>query len=136
MSVFHSLHRVLSGQSVRCAAAPASASHSGTHAAEFPSCSPHRLHVGKPLPSEIKAVLRTRGKQAAGGHYYGPKAKHTPGNQHTRGAEPVSHPQAASSLPLYCNITAAKILLWASLIAQLVKNPPAVQETWVRFLGW
>ena len=21
-------------------------------------------------------------------------------------------------------------------IAQLVKNPPAVQETWVRFLGW
>ena len=25
---------------------------------------------------------------------------------------------------------------WASLIAQLVKNPPAVQETQVRFLGW
>ena len=25
---------------------------------------------------------------------------------------------------------------WASLVAQLVKNPPAVQETWVRFLGW
>ena len=24
---------------------------------------------------------------------------------------------------------------WASLIAQLVKNPPAVQETPVRFLG-
>ena len=24
----------------------------------------------------------------------------------------------------------------ASRIAQLVKNPPAVQETWVRFLGW
>ena len=24
----------------------------------------------------------------------------------------------------------------ASLIAQLVKNPPAVQETLVRFLGW
>ena len=23
----------------------------------------------------------------------------------------------------------------ASLIAQLVKNPPAMQETWVRFLG-
>jgi len=21
-------------------------------------------------------------------------------------------------------------------IAQLVKNPPAMQETWVRFLGW
>ena len=24
----------------------------------------------------------------------------------------------------------------ASLIAQLVKNPPAMQETLVRFLGW
>ena len=25
---------------------------------------------------------------------------------------------------------------WASLIAQLVKNPPAMQKTWVQFLGW
>ena len=25
---------------------------------------------------------------------------------------------------------------WASRVAQLVKNPPAMQETWVRFLGW
>ena len=25
---------------------------------------------------------------------------------------------------------------WAFLVAQLVKNPPAVQETWVQFLGW
>ena len=24
----------------------------------------------------------------------------------------------------------------ASLVAQLVKNPPAIQETWVQFLGW
>ena len=24
----------------------------------------------------------------------------------------------------------------ASLVAQLVKNPPALQETWIRFLGW
>ena len=24
---------------------------------------------------------------------------------------------------------------WASLVAQLVKNPPTMQETWVRFLG-
>ena len=31
------------------------------------------------------------------------------------------------------------LLSWhfkASLIAQLVKNPPAMQETWVRSLGW
>ena len=25
---------------------------------------------------------------------------------------------------------------WASLVAQLVKNMPAMQETWVRSLGW
>ena len=28
------------------------------------------------------------------------------------------------------------ITLGASLIAQLVKNLPAMQKTWVRFLGW
>ena len=25
---------------------------------------------------------------------------------------------------------------WNSLVAQLVKNLPAVRETWVRYLGW
>ena len=25
---------------------------------------------------------------------------------------------------------------WASLVAQLVKNPPAMREAWVRSLGW
>ena len=25
---------------------------------------------------------------------------------------------------------------WASLVVQLVKNPPAMWETWVRYLGW
>ena len=25
---------------------------------------------------------------------------------------------------------------WASLVAQLVKNPPAMRETWVQTLGW
>ena len=25
---------------------------------------------------------------------------------------------------------------WASLVAQLVKNPPTMRETWDRFLGW
>ena len=28
------------------------------------------------------------------------------------------------------------ITLWASLVAQLVKNLPSVRETWVRSLGW
>ena len=26
--------------------------------------------------------------------------------------------------------------LWAFLVAQLVKNPPAMRETWVQSLGW
>ena len=26
-------------------------------------------------------------------------------------------------------------MVWASLVAQLVKNPPAMQETLIRFLG-
>ena len=26
--------------------------------------------------------------------------------------------------------------IWASLVAQLVKNPPAIRETWVQSLGW
>ena len=28
------------------------------------------------------------------------------------------------------------ILFWASLVAQLVKNLPAMWETWVQSLGW
>ena len=27
-------------------------------------------------------------------------------------------------------------ICWASLVAQLIKNPPAMQETWVQSLGW
>ena len=26
--------------------------------------------------------------------------------------------------------------LWADLVAHTVKNPPAMQETWVQSLGW
>ena len=28
------------------------------------------------------------------------------------------------------------VIFWASRVAQLVKNLPAKQETWVRSLGW
>ena len=27
-------------------------------------------------------------------------------------------------------------LVWASLVAQTVKNPPAIWETWAQSLGW
>ena len=36
--------------------------------------------------------------------------------------------------PLYVHKN--NVFLWASLVAQLVKNPPAMQETWVQSLGW
>ena len=29
-----------------------------------------------------------------------------------------------------------KVLFWASLVAQLVKTPPAMWETWLQSLGW
>ena len=31
---------------------------------------------------------------------------------------------------------AVMLIEWASLLAQLVKNPPAMKETPVQFLGW
>ena len=31
---------------------------------------------------------------------------------------------------------AMRVPKWASLVVQMVKNLPAMQETWVRSLGW
>ena len=45
--------------------------------------------------------------------------------------DPGSIPGSGRSLicyPLQCS--------WASPVAQLVKNPPAVWETWIKSLGW
>ena len=50
---------------------------------------------------------------------------------HVQGLIPGSERYAGEEIvdyPLQCS--------WASLVAQLVKNPPAMQETWVRSLGW
>ena len=46
-----------------------------------------------------------------------------------------------SSLPLSVSVLLLANLLiiiiaGASLVAQMVKNPPAMWETWVRYLGW
>ena len=38
------------------------------------------------------------------------------------------YPGEGTGNPLQCS--------WASLVAQLVKNPPAMWETWVQYLGW
>ena len=50
--------------------------------------------------------------------------------KHLSGIPVFSH-----HVPFYLRITLMDITLWASLIAQLVKNSPAMQETLVQFLG-
>ena len=35
-----------------------------------------------------------------------------------------------------CSIFRGLQIKWTSLVVHTVKNPPAMQETWVRFLGW
>ena len=35
-----------------------------------------------------------------------------------------------------CHVSVGSSWLWASLVVQLVKNQPAMQETWDRSLGW
>ena len=39
-------------------------------------------------------------------------------------------------LLLFSLVFFTHVLHKASLVAQVVKNPPAMQETWVRSLGW
>ena len=42
--------------------------------------------------------------------------------------DPGSNPGEGIGYPLQYS--------WDALVAQLVNNPPAMQETWVRSLGW
>ena len=42
-----------------------------------------------------------------------------------------------NSIPwLFCVVSRLLSILWASLVAQLVKNLPAMRETWVQSLSW
>ena len=36
----------------------------------------------------------------------------------------------------FSSLSVIKVVSWASLVAQLVKNPPAMRETWVQPVGW
>ena len=38
--------------------------------------------------------------------------------------------------PTNSNLFGGRYVSWASLVAQLVQNLPAMQETCIRFLGW
>ena len=37
---------------------------------------------------------------------------------------------------IYVHVDIYVVEVWASLVAQMVKNSPAMQEMWVRSLGW
>ena len=47
-----------------------------------------------------------------------------------------SHLEGASVFTKQFKDIIEGILSWASVVAQTVKNPPAMQETWVSSLGW
>ena len=40
------------------------------------------------------------------------------------------------SLETLTTLLIGNVVVMASLVAQMVKKPPAMQETWVRSLGW
>ena len=51
-----------------------------------------------------------------------------PGGLQSKGSQRFGHD---------CNNLAwSKSYRWASLMAQMIKNPPAIREMWVRSLGW
>ena len=60
------------------------------------------------------------------------------------GKNPTSIPEMMGTYIMFENKSKQNYLflgiptsvMWASLVAQLVKNPPAMQETWVQSLGW
>ena len=56
--------------------------------------------------------------------------------QLTQGIADNKHQVRTRKHLLFLVITLFLGLKWASLVAQLVKNPPALWETWVRSLGW
>ena len=56
-------------------------------------------------------------------------------------SNPLTMQETPGSIPGSGRFTGERIgyplqYSWASLVAQLVKNPPAMQETWVPSLGW
>ena len=54
-----------------------------------------------------------------------------------RRSEQLGKGGQSGTLYLFFNFIYIFIYLhWASLVAQMVKNPPAMQKTWVRSLGW
>ena len=68
-----------------------------------------------------------------------PSCVKTPGSNHSQARKTrlvkVTKEKETRTVMIY-HILSLYWQIWASLIAQSVKNPPAVQETWVQSLGW
>ena len=102
------------------------------------------------------SAIRDRAKQTrergVGGHLClvlqsseRPRATHFPAEEfHEQGGKPTRVPEMVLTCVTFENTSRQNCLfsgtptsiIWSSLVAQLVKNPPAMQETWVRSLGW
>ena len=81
-----------------------------------------------------KSQTRLKRLSSSSGHTW-PFPSSSAGKESTcNSGDPVSIPESRRSAgegkgyPLQCS--------WASLVAQLVKNLPAMQEIWVQSLGW
>ena len=72
----------------------------------------------------------SRGLEDSGGFPGSSADKESTCNAGDPGSSPRSgrYPREGTGFPLQYS--------WAFLVAQTVKNPPAMQETWVRYLGW
>ena len=81
-------------------------------------------------PIETVLLYSTLGGARGGGFPASSAGKESACNAGDPGSIPGTgrSPGEKIGYPLQCS--------WASLIAQLVKNPPAMQETLVRFLSW
>ena len=58
-----------------------------------------------------------------------------PGGLQSTGSQRVRH-DLATKLQKLLQSVVCQFQLWASLVAQTVKNPPGLWETWVQSLGW
>ena len=105
------------------------------------SLQPHGLK-----PTRLLHPWDSPGKNTGVGYHFllqgiFPTQGSNPGLLHYRQTlYPLSH-QDPSSIPLSGRSTREGTGYplqhsWASLVAQLVKNPPAMPETWVPYLGW
>ena len=80
---------------------------------------PGRFYVEQPLLFLDLLICISRGSPARG-------SRSNPASQLSETSFPIT---------VFWPLVSAHLVL-VSLVAQLVKNPPAMRETWVRSLGW